>query len=452
MSILDRIDTAFDADLACNTDKVILLAISRHADANGACWLSWSTLQEYTTRSRGTVWRSLRRLEDAGEIAKRTWFVESQYGRQSANCYILTSIADTAEKVEAAFAGLGERRIATESRQRDGEGRANATGRVAPTRPLEVIPVSGSSNPNGEIGMSGYAASLSDSGEVEPQQQQPTDDAPDAPTSATITTATTDTTTTDPADPPAQHDAVTYAWIDVFGELSDPRTVKFLSNRVRSFGADEVLRTLALAKGQLEKGKEIAKPAAYVKRILTNRMNEIGSGHRTAKQTPAAGHRNPTNWSAVAEDVAPPIDLAALDAATERAEQERQAKRQEMQAEQARRDAEAAERRRQELEQARIDADQKQIEREHRNQAAAADKADKRRREVAAIIAGVIGNEDTALREADAFLRDVGERLQQIRLGRLTQEHNRAKQPLPLQQVTAILHGGLTAVPARVAA
>ena len=120
MSILDRIDTAFAADLDCNTDKVILLAIARHADENGACWLNWSVLESVTGRTRGTVWRALRRLEAAGEIVKRNWFVEDQHGRQSANLYILTAIADTPEKVTAALTAIA-------SRRRDGEGRADAT-------------------------------------------------------------------------------------------------------------------------------------------------------------------------------------------------------------------------------------------------------------------------------------------------------------------------------------
>ena len=127
MSILDNIDAALTADLAVSTDKVILVALARHADENGVCWLSWSTLQDITGRARGTIWRALRRLEDAGEIVKRTWFVESQYGRQSANCYAVTSITGAGALAEAALDATAVRRRGLESRQRDGEGRGSAT-------------------------------------------------------------------------------------------------------------------------------------------------------------------------------------------------------------------------------------------------------------------------------------------------------------------------------------
>ncbi len=60
MSILDRIDTAFVADLDCNTDKVILTAFARHADESGACWLAKRTLATYTNRSEDAVYRALR--------------------------------------------------------------------------------------------------------------------------------------------------------------------------------------------------------------------------------------------------------------------------------------------------------------------------------------------------------------------------------------------------------
>jgi hypothetical protein len=298
--------------------------------------------------------------------------------------------------------------------------------------------------------VSGFAASFSEGGEVDQQLQQPTD-APDAPT------GNADTTTTDPTDPPALQDAVTYAWIDVFGELSDPRTVKFLASAVRGNSADEVLRALALAKGQLEKGKEIDRPAAYVKKILTTRMNEIGAGHRTAPQPPAAGHRQ-TDWAAVADQtnqVAPFDQAAPSDADLERIDRENQAERERRAAEQrARQEQWAAElsERAEAAEQERIAKDQAAIEREHRRLASAADAASRRQQEIAKSIAGTIEAPDQAGRMAADFLSATPDAWwQEKRLDMLTMKRHQAGKTLTTAEATAILHGGLNATtPARV--
>ena len=448
MNIFQSIKEAHRADLHNNTEKVVLSIIADSIGEHGECWLDRSTLAEWAHRSESAIWRATANLQRTGHIVIVPLFRPYWNGAQAGNGYILTAVADTPEKVEAAKSVLLARRW------RDGGYRDNAMGGVAVARPLEVSPRSGPSNSNGEIRESGYAAPSSDSGEDEPQLQQPTDAAPDAPTSTTIAA---DTTTTEPTETPAQHDAVTpveYAWIDVFGELSDPRTVKFISNAVRGNSADEVLRALALAKGQLEKGKEIAAPAAYVKSILTNRMNEYGAGHRTAKQPPAAGHRNHVDWAAVADQTDTPFDQAALDAEMERTAQEREAKRQEREAERERRAAEAEERQRMAAEQDRIRRDNEQMERARRAEASAAERANRHRQDIAKRIAAAIEAPDQAGRMAADFLSATPDQhMQNMRLDMLTIKRNRAGAPLAASEVTAILHGGLNAAaPARVMA
>ena len=323
--------------------------------------------------------------------------------------------------------------------------------RTAPTRSLEAILQSGSNQPTArEIRESGYAALFSEGGEDELQQQQPTDAAPDAKTGATIAA---DTTTTDPADPPAQQDAVTYAWQDVFGELTDRRTVSFLSNAVRGYSAEEVLRALALAKGQLEKGKEIAAPAAYVKKILASRMKEIGAGHRTAKQSPGAGHRNQVDWSAVAERTSQAAE-AFTDADADQIDLDVAAERQAAEERRAQERAEWQQREAERKEQERIAAERVQIERQLQREKDAARHVERKRRDVAGVIANVTGNEDMALRMADDFLRVTPDTWwQEKRLDMLTMQRNRAGKTLTTAEATAILHGGLNAAaPARVAA
>lgn len=426
MSILDRIDAAFVADLDCNTDKVILTAFARHADETGACWLAKRTLATYTNRSEDAVYRALRRLETAGAIVRVPMHDPGWYGVQRCNGYILTAIADSPEKVEAAKISLASRRW------RGGEGRADAEVRAAPTRPLEVIPQSGPNQPTArEIGVSGYAAPLSEGGEDE--QQQPTD----APTSDTATTNTLN---------------VEYAWLDVFGELTDPRTVKFIANAVRGYSAEEVLRALGLAKGQLENGKRIAKPAKYILTILKNRMNEIGAGrHRTAKQPPAAGHRNQAaNWAAVAEMTSQAAEeLPDADQADQEAESARRAEAERRQQEAAEWQRAEAERR----ERQRIADERAQIERERQRERDAAQYAERKRRKVAAEIAACIDNQDAALRMADDFLSVTPDAWWQEKLlDALLLKRNQAGQLLPVATATAILHRALQASPAVVAA
>ena len=307
--------------------------------------------------------------------------------------------------------------------------------RAAPTRSLEVIPQSGSNQPTArEIGESGCAPTFPEGGEVDQQQQQPTDAAPDAQTNDT----------TEPSNPPIPQDAVTYAWQDVFGELTDRRTVSFLSNAVRGYSAEEVLRALGLAKGQLEKGKEIARPAAYVKKILTTRMNEIGAGNvktaATPAPSPATAFDAPATHDAPVDQVAPDLAAARLAAA----------------AADARLAEEAWERAEADAAALAAAAEKRMIERARQNEAAAAKKAAARRDEIAAQIAAAIGNTDLAARMAADFLatkQDV--HLQGMRLDMLRIKRNKAGQPLTAQQATAILHGGLLdamTTPAQVAA
>ncbi len=449
MSIFQSIKEAHRADLHNNTEKVVLSIIADSIGEHGECWLDRSTLAEWAHRSESAIWRATANLQRTGHIVIVPLFRPYWNGAQAGNGYILTAVADTPEKVEAAKSVLLARRW------RDGGYRDNAMGGVAVARPLEVSPRSGPSNSNGEIGESGYAAFSSDSGEDEPQQQQPTDAAPDAQTSTTIAA---DTTTTDPADPPAQQDAVTpveYAWIDVFGELSDPRTVKFISNAVRGNSADEVLRALALAKGQLEKGKEIAAPAAYVKKILASRMNEIGAGHRTAPRTPAAGHRGQTDLAAVAAEMTSPAAEAWTDADADQVDLEVAAERQAAEERRQQERAEWQQREAERREQERIAAERAQIERARKAEADAARYADRKRREVAGVIAGVTDADDaTALRMADDFLRATPDAWWQEKLlDALRQKCHQAGQPLTTQRATAILHRALLAdAPAKVAA
>ena len=263
---------------------------------------------------------------------------------------------------------------------------------------------------------------LTECGEDEPQQQQPV---------------------AAPADPPIPQDAVTYAWIDVFGETTDKQRA-FLSNAVRGHSAAEVLRALALAKGQLEKGKEIARPAAYVKKILTTRMNEIGAGNvktaATPAPSPATAFDAPATHDAPVDQVAPDLAAARLAAA----------------AADARLAEEAWERAEADAAALAAAAEKRMIERARQNEAAAAKKAAARRDEIAAQIAAAIGNTDLAARMAADFLatkQDV--HLQGMRLDMLRIKRNKAGQPLTAQQATAILHGGLLdamTTPAQVAA
>ena len=297
-------------------------------------------------------------------------------------------------------------------------------------RPLEVIPVSDPLNPYGEIGESGCAATLTEGGGVELQLQQPSDAATQDEAAAT----TANDTSTAP-DLPA---ALDQAWLDTFGELTDKQR-GFISNAVREHSATEVLRALGLVAGQMEKGQEIARPAAYVKTILTRRMNEIGSGHRTAKQPPAAGHRNQTDWAAIAEETNQAIPegmrgiLIELGHIKPETTEER---------------ARAQQREEERKEQERIAAE-KQIEQERRNQVAAAAYAERQRREVAnRIVAATECSIDAALSVADEFFGAVViTKLQDIRLDSLTMNRNRAGYPLSIDTARRLLvHGSVAAV------
>ena len=448
MSIFQLIKEAHRADLHNNTEKVVLSIITDSIGEHGECWIDKRTLAEWAHRSESAIWRATSNLQKAGRIVVVPLFRPYWSGAQAGNGYILTAVADTPEKIETAKSVLLARRW------RDGALRDNAMGGGAISRPLEVSPRSGPSNPDGEIGESGYAAPFPEGGEDEPQQQQPTDVTPDVPPNTTIAA---DTTTTDPADPPIAQDAVTYAWIDVFGELTD-KQCKYLSGAVAGNSADEVLRALALAKRKLEKGEEIAAPAAYVKKILTNRTNEYGAGHRTAKQPPAAGHRGQVDWSAVAATVTTP---APSDADLERADQENQAERERRAAEQQEMREQLAAHRAELAEQERIAAERAQIEKQLQRERDAALYAERQRRDVAGVIANVTGADaDTALRMADDFLRETSKERdakwwQEKLLDALCQKRALSGKPLTTQQATAILHRALldtTPAPAKVTA
>ena len=425
VSILDRIDTAFVADLDCNTDKVILTAFARHADESGACWLAKRTLAEYTRRSEDAVYRALRRLEAAGAIVRVAMHDPSWHGVQRSNGYILTAVADTPEKLEAAKIDM------TSRRWREGEDRVGAGVRTASARPLEVIPKSGSNQPTTrEIGESGAAAPFSESGGVELQLQQPSDAATQdeaAPTTANDTSTTPDLPS-----------ALNQAWLDTFGELTDKQR-GFISNAARTYSATEVLRALGLAAGQLEKGQEIARPAAYVKTILTRKMNEIGAGHRAAKQQPATGHRNQVDWAAVAEGTsqATPEGVRGTHADPDRIEQETAEERAGLQ----QRIAERKERE-------RIAAEQKQIDQERRNQAAVAAYAERQRRDVANLVTAVTGcSTEAALSVADEFFGAVAiTKLQETRLDYLTIHRNKVGSVSIDTARRLLVHGPLSAV------
>ena len=73
----------------------------------------------------------------------------------------------------------------------------------------------------------------------------------------------------------------------------------FIRNAERTYSAGEVLRALGATAGQIEKGKEISRPAAYVKKVLTRSTNAMigdaitASQHRQpAPPTPAPRHRS----------------------------------------------------------------------------------------------------------------------------------------------------------------
>ena len=449
MSIFQLIKEAHRADLHNNTEKVVLSIITDSIGEHGECWIDKRTLAEWAHRSESAIWRATSNLQKAGRIVVVPLFRPYWSGAQAGNGYILTAVADTPEKIETAKSVLLARRW------RDGALRDNAMGGGAISRPLEVSPRSGPSNPDGEIGESGYAAPFPEGGEDEPQQQQPTDVTPDVPPNTTIAA---DTTTTDPTDPPVQHDAVTYAWIDAFGELTD-KQYKYLSNAVAGNSADEVLRALALAKRKLEKGEEIAAPAAYVKKILTNRTNEYGAGHRTAPQSPAAGHRNQVDWSAVAEETsqADPdemrqqlIDMGLVQQAIDTERDEAKKRQEQDRAAWQQREVERKE-------QERIAAERAQIEKQLQRERDAALYAERQRRDVAGVIANATGaDDDTALRMADDFLRATPDAWWQEKLlDALRQKRALSGKPLTTQQATAILHRALldtTPAPARVTA
>ena len=108
----------------------------------------------------------------------------------------------------------------------------------------------------------------------------------------------TSTTANDTSSTPELPPALAAAWIDTFNELTDEQR-SFIRNAERTYSAGEVLRALGATAGQIEKGKEISRPAAYVKKVLTRSTNAMigdaitASQHRQpAPPTPAPRHRS----------------------------------------------------------------------------------------------------------------------------------------------------------------
>ena len=438
MTILQSIKEAHRADLHNNTEKVVLSIIADSIGEHGECWLDKSTLAEWSHRSESAIWRATANLQRAGLIVIVPLFRPYWNGAQAGNGYILTAVADTPEKVEAAKSVLLARRW------RDREDRASAMGGIATPRPLEVSQRSAPSNPDREIGVSGYAASFSEGGEDEQQQ-------PGAPEPT-------------PTMPELYTQPAYAAWRDCFAELTD-KQAKFIANALKGYDESELLRVLAAAKAQLEAGKAIAKPAAYVKAALQNAHHRMvdaaeAARHRNQGQRNQAGHRRQApDWAAVAEETSQAAEADTADYpqsdAGDQVDLEVAAKRQ---AAEERRQQERAEWQRAEAERKereRIAAERAQIERERQRERSEAQYAERKRREIATEIAACIDNQDAALRIAgDFLLTPMNEHLRQRKLDWLRMQRNKAGQPLTTQQATAILHGGLLddIKPARVTA
>ncbi len=81
-------------------------------------------------------------------------------------------------------------------------------------------------------------------------------------------------------------------WLAVFGELSAVQA-RFLTNAVKGYSTDEVLTVLDIADASIRAGTAIARPAAYIKKVLGRRVAKIvtqsDTQHRQAADQPAAG-------------------------------------------------------------------------------------------------------------------------------------------------------------------
>ena len=83
--LLVRVDNALMANIINTGDKVVLLYLAVHADASGEYRVNKATLAQDLKRSQLSVYRSIRRLENAGLITRRL----HSDGSRTGNIYTL---------------------------------------------------------------------------------------------------------------------------------------------------------------------------------------------------------------------------------------------------------------------------------------------------------------------------------------------------------------------------
>lgn len=107
---LSALDWVLDHSTVRGVDRLVLIAVARHANADGLrCWPSQRRIADQAAVSRQTVRRALVRLENAGELMVRR---PERVGRGRHNRYIVVmgrDIADLAATVDDRWASFAPR-------------------------------------------------------------------------------------------------------------------------------------------------------------------------------------------------------------------------------------------------------------------------------------------------------------------------------------------------------